>query len=94
MFLALSILTFIHSVTSLPIQASTWVKIDQYEDPDSLGLWKVFEKEAQTSLPNPSHVNQINVSTSMEKATSCFGSTNETNIHVANIESDMATPTS
>ncbi|KAJ5332312.1 uncharacterized protein N7506_006095 [Penicillium brevicompactum] len=66
MFLALSILTFIHSVTSLPIQTSTWVKIDQYEDPDSLGLWKVFEKEAQTSLPNPSHANQINVSIHME----------------------------
>lgn len=64
-FLALGFLTFVHSVTSLPVQTNTWVTADQHEDSYSRGQWGVFAKEVQTSLLNPSHVNKINVSISM-----------------------------
>lgn len=52
--------TFIHAATSRPIQSSNWIEIDQYEDSNSRGEWKVLEKDydpmSDLSHPNPNHV--------------------------------------
>ncbi|CAG7978061.1 unnamed protein product [Penicillium nalgiovense] len=54
-------LAFILALTpptiSHPIQTSKWVKIEQFQDPNDRGIWKVFEKEGyHDQLPDPPHV--------------------------------------
>ncbi|KAJ6181031.1 hypothetical protein N7519_011492 [Penicillium mononematosum] len=51
------ILALTQSTTSHPIRTSKWVKIEQFEDPNDRGIWKVFEKEGyHDQLPDPPHV--------------------------------------
>lgn len=57
------ILAVAHSATSHPIRTSKWVKTEQFTDPNSQGIWKVFEKEAYDLLPDPPHVKYNGVST-------------------------------
>lgn len=60
-------LAFILALTpptiSHPIQTSKWVKIEQFQDPNDRGIWKVFEKEGyHDQLPDPPHVKYHGVS--------------------------------
>jgi hypothetical protein len=61
------ILALTQSTTSHPIRTSKWVKIEQFEDPNDRGIWKVFEKEGyHDQLPDPPHVKHNGVSTCTE----------------------------
>jgi hypothetical protein len=65
------ILAFVLALTqptiSHPIRTSKWVKIEQFEDPNDRGIWKVFEKEGyHDQLPDPPHVKYNGVSTCTE----------------------------
>jgi hypothetical protein len=61
-FVAL-VLTFVHSVTSQPVQASKWIKTNQYDDLNSRGTWKIFEKEGEIPLSDPSrHGSHVSIS--------------------------------
>lgn len=41
---AVTLLVAAHLAVAQPIRPSNWVKTDQYKDPESRGIWRVFEK--------------------------------------------------
>ena len=38
------LLALVHPSTSHPVRTPKWIKKDQFADPESRGVWKVFEK--------------------------------------------------
>ncbi|KAJ5789897.1 uncharacterized protein N7518_006908 [Penicillium psychrosexuale] len=52
------ILAVTQSTTSYPIRTSKCVKTEQFQDPNTRGIWKVFEQheEGYDLLPDPPHV--------------------------------------
>lgn len=45
------ILSLVHPATSHPIRTPKWIKTAQFEDSQSRGVWKVFEKDDSTPGP-------------------------------------------
>lgn len=51
-------LAIVHPAASHPIRTPKWIKTDQFEDSQSRGIWKVFEKDdsaPKTELPHAVH---------------------------------------
>lgn len=69
---AVTLLVAAHLVVAQPIRPSNWVKTDQYKDPESRGIWRVFEKPDK-SLSELSQEKPSQVSHSSNLTTQCSG---------------------
>lgn len=63
LFLTLvALILIVHPAASHPIRTPKWIKTDQFEDSQSRGIWKVFEKDDTTPGPELPHAVHSQVS--------------------------------